>query len=149
MNPNVTSPLTRRAARTPLEVRADVTELIARYCYGLDLRDIDLFHSVWHPEAIWNFGVSGCFEGWPSIEAAVGGFWQTFTEMHHLSTDILVDLTDGGANSLSHAWGWARFADGREHQLVARYRDSLVHIAGRWVFMRRDIEMFPPFPLEA
>ncbi|HEY1973907.1 MAG TPA: nuclear transport factor 2 family protein [Pseudonocardia sp.] len=128
--------------------KAQIEEVNANYCWGLDTRDTELFLSVFHEDGIWDFGAAfGTFAGKEAIRAGFAATLGMMAEMHHLTADIVLDIDGDNATGRSHAYGRAIFAGTEQpHRLVAHYNDTYARRDGRWGFLHRRITMYPPFP---
>jgi ketosteroid isomerase-like protein len=133
--------------------KAAIEQVNANYCWGLDTRDTELFLSVFHEDGIWDFGEAfGTFAGKDAIREGFAATLGMMAEMHHLTADTVLEIDGDGAEMTatgrSHAYGRSIFAGAdQHHRLVARYQDTYARRDGKWGFLRRKIEMFPPFPL--
>jgi hypothetical protein len=137
--------------------RQAITDLIYRYCRSMDRRDAPLGYTVFHDDAVTDYG-EGFFSG------SGHGFIDWVTELHasftthsHQITNIILELDGDRAASESYAIVALRRMDG--DQLVqitgwCRYLDRWSRRAGRWAIDKRKLimdldEVRPVVPLTA
>jgi hypothetical protein len=132
-----------------------ITEVLYRYCRGLDRMDVPLAKSVWHPDGTAHY--SGLYEG------SGHGFVDWVMELHrpmvchsHQITNVLVEVDDGGTTAGSEAYVTVRLrchdAGGRLVDIVGagRYCDRWSLRDGRWAIDDRtyvgDLTTVHPVP---
>jgi uncharacterized protein (TIGR02246 family) len=142
----VTAPadtLERRVRR--LEDRAEIAELVARYCIAMDDRDVDAFPSLFTPDVQIRSG-DGVMDS-RGFEAVSAMFVQRFAVLgpsHHFTHDRIVEFDphdDDAATGtvLAHAEMNRR---GEPMVAAIRYADSYARHEGRWKFRRRELRFF-------
>jgi hypothetical protein len=132
---------------TRLADRAEIADLVARYSWGVDLRDWDLFRSIWAEDAEWVYK-GKTLRGPDDIVAASAESSLQRTYNHHLANDILIEFTsENTANGRVHGQGVGGIHDGTEFHTWVRYNDEYVRRNGSWSIARRELEMFPPSPV--
>jgi hypothetical protein len=94
-----------------LELRAEITELLARYCRALDTRDRDLFDTVFAAQVRFRRTADGTFDSgrdalWSYIMAILGPMGPTL----HTSTNSLEVSVDGDGVISSQHVGLAEHA---------------------------------------
>lgn len=113
--------------------RAEITEVLARYCRGVDRCDEATLRSVFHPDAIDDHGT---FVGpaWEFAAWAVKGALATWHSSHHSVHNVIVDWTGvDTADVESYVIGLNRRLQGPNDGVIELF-------AGRYVdrFERRD-----------
>jgi ketosteroid isomerase-like protein len=143
-----------------LVAKQAITEVIYTYCRALDRMDLELAHTVWHPDGTADYGVS-MFQGtgagfidWVWVQHA-----GMFSHSHQI-TNILIDIDVDGDRAGSEAYVTAALrlpADGDQAVEIlsrGRYVDTWSRRGGRWAIdHRRYAEDFtstyPVTPMEA
>lgn len=123
------SPLERLAAR------AEIADLIVRYCIDFDDQNWEEFSELWTDDACFHVE-DRAFEG----KQAVLDFLTTclppgYVSKHMISRP-LIELSNDGLSAHARTdvvWIAANF----ENAIVGRYNDELVVLDGRWKFRRR------------
>ncbi|MGW8813438.1 nuclear transport factor 2 family protein [Gordonia terrae] len=143
---------TSLAARVDrLESRAAITKLMADYCHGIDKRDLELFSSVWHPDAVLGMGEGlGAHDGIDAIEHFVRDLvWvELLPESHHWTTNLSLDFDDADrARAVSDVLAAATDASGVRVTIAATYRDRFERRDGVWRFARRDSQIHYQLPV--
>ena len=120
-----------------------ITEVLHRYCRGIDRMDRELAGTVWHPDGTADYG-EGRYQGsgsgfldhvWPQHAAMV-------SHSHQIGNILIeVDLTSATAGSESYVSLWARMpvSDGLVRDIFARcrYVDRWSRRDGRWAIDHR------------
>ncbi len=121
------------------ESRNEIADLVSNYCRGTDLRDPELFMSIWHEDA--TYDVSGPFslyQDHEGIRAGIDEIWDAFPETHHWTTNLVLDFADA-----DHATGKADVIckcidhDGKFVMMSASYQDTFERRDGTWRFALR------------
>jgi len=137
--------------------RQAITDLIYLYCRSMDRRDIPLGYTVFHDDAVTDYG-EGFYSG------SGHGFIDWVTELHasftthsHQITNIILQIDGDRAESESYCIVALRQMDG--DQLVqitgwCRYLDQWSKRNGRWAIDKRKLvmdldEVRPVTPLTA
>ncbi len=138
-----------------LAAKQEITEVIYRYCRGLDRMDRELALSVWHADgtADWGSMYQGLGSGFIEwVWDAHAGF-----ERHsHQVTNILIDVDGERAVSESYVTValWARPDPLQVLELVGRgrYADRWSRVEGRWAIEHRryisDLQTTTKIPIE-
>ena len=137
--------------------RQEITDQIYRYCRSMDRRDVALGYSVFHDDAVTDYG-DGFYSG------SGHGFIDWVTELHgtflnhsHQMTNILIELDGDRATSETYAVVALRRQDGEQIvQITAwcRYLDKWSRRAERWAIDKRVIildldELRPVTPMSS
>jgi hypothetical protein len=120
--------------------RQAITDLLYRYCRSVDRLDIPLGHSIWHEDAIADYGETfyqGAGRG--VIDLICAQHRGTLHHSHQLS-NILIDLDGDRAGSESYVTAVLRIQ--RDSQLMqvtawSRYVDRWSRRQGRWGLDKR------------
>jgi ketosteroid isomerase-like protein len=137
------SALARRIAR--LEARVEIRELVARYCFVVDARDIEGIGEC--------FTHDGAFRSRDGQMDAVGRaavieqFHARFAVLgpsNHFTHDHIINFDDSDAAAATglintHA---EVVRNGQPLWASLRYRDEYRHEEGRWRFRERSLEFF-------
>lgn len=120
-----------------IESHIAIRDLTARYCHGADMRDAEVFRSVWHPEAVWDVS-SRRFTGHEEISEAVSHQWRSFESMYHSTSNAVVDITsDIEATGHHDVLALTTLLDGRVLLSSGHYADSYTRVGGLWVITER------------
>jgi hypothetical protein len=120
--------------------RQEITELIYRYCRSVDRLDIPLGHSIWHEDAIADYGADVYQgDGRGVIDHICAQHLHTLHHSHQVS-NILIELQGDRAASESYVTASLRMR--RAAQLVqmtvwSRYIDRWSRREGRWALDHR------------
>lgn len=146
---------TSSSGRDDLRDKQEIAEQIYRYCRSMDRRDVALGYSVFHDDAVTDYG-EGFYSG------TGHGFIDWVTELHgsflthsHQMTNILIELAGDRAVSETYAIVALRRMDGDQLMQITswcRYLDKWSRRAGRWAIDERRIildldELRPVAPL--
>jgi ketosteroid isomerase-like protein len=126
-----------------LESREEIRDLVSRYCWGADRRDLDVWRSVWAPDAVWSVAPQRAFVGLEEISDAVQRQWTAFPRMLHATSNHRIDLAGEQATGSADVQLLTQLApsDGRPAAWVVgtgRYTDTYVRIGGQWRISRRE-----------
>jgi ketosteroid isomerase-like protein len=127
-----------------VESRWALEDLVANYCHGVDKRDIDLFMSIWHEDALWKIGPPfGDFDGAGGIRHALEDvIWPAWRETHHWTTnltvafespDVATGVCDVNCNGAT--------PDDVMQVVSATYTDRFERRDGRWAIAERVVEI--------
>lgn len=147
MNDEPTS-LERRIRR--LEDRAELRELIARYCLAIDDRDIDALTQLFTPDASFR-SVDGVMSalGRAAVIQQFHGRFASLKATNHIAHDQILDLgpdPDAAEGLVSSHAEVCR--DGRAFVAALRYRDRYRRHEGRWRFAERSLSFLYYLPVE-
>lgn len=121
----------------------EIQELMYQYARGLDRRDLDLVRSCYHDDATHTHGDSYDGDGAGFVKS-LGKRLGTYTKMHHLVGNVLVDVkgaaaateTYVAAHTSGHRDGFGWF----NHTSCVRWLDRLERRdAGPWRIARRIV----------
>lgn len=141
-----------------LAARAEIQDLLFRYCRGIDRADADLVRSVYHPGATDDHGVfSG--DAHEFAEFVIPMLTAEYTVTQHQLSNMLIDIDDdlqaARAETYFTAYHRERASEGARRMVVfgGRYLDRLEHRDGRWGIVERvvahdwsdayDLELYP------
>ena|SRR5450756_1680780 len=121
--------------------RQEITDLIYRYCRSVDRLDVLLGHSIWHKDAIADYGETFYKgDGRGVIDLICANHRKTLCHSHQVS-NILIDLDGDRAGSESYVTATLRVRrGGRMMQMTvwSRYIDSWSRRDGRWGLDKRS-----------
>lgn len=137
------------ARLTQVEDRLALRELVARYCFAIDDRDLATLATLFTEDAF--FGSADRAMGASGRDAVLRQFQARYAMMgvsNHVNHDQVLEF-DGpgrarGRVSL-HAEAWR---NGRAMITAIRYHDRYVKQAGRWYFAERLLHMMYYLPVE-
>ncbi|KPI20355.1 hypothetical protein OK074_1184 [Actinobacteria bacterium OK074] len=134
--------LTEPAPIALLAAKQEITEVLFRYCRGLDRMDRAVADTVWHPDGTADYG--------PGYRGTAAGFLDFVWGYHaglaghsHLVSNVLVEVDDAAGTAASEAyvsvWLCTRPADGRVTDLFhrGRYVDRWSRREGVWAIDHR------------
>lgn len=120
--------------------RLAITDLIYRYCRAVDRLDIPLGHSIWHEDAVADYGENGYRgSGRGAIDYICAQHLHTLHHSHQVS-NILIDLDGDTAGSESYVTASLRMMSGDQLKQITvwgRYIDRWSRRAGRWGLDKR------------
>jgi 3-phenylpropionate/cinnamic acid dioxygenase small subunit len=124
-----------------LVAKQEITELLYRYCRGVDRADWDLVRRCYFDDAVDDHGiVSGSPE---DFIAAVAPLLEPMTATMHVIGNVLVQLDGDVAGSEAYAVCYHRFTadDGAPVDMTVgvRYVDRIERRAGEWRIARRTV----------
>ena len=118
-----------------LASRQQITELIYRYCRSVDRLDVPLGHSIWHEDAIADYGADVYQgNGRGVIDHICAQHLHTLHHSHQVS-NILIELNGDGAASESYVTASLRVrraAKLMQMTVWSRYIDRWSRRDGRW-----------------
>lgn len=120
--------------------RAEITDLIYRYCRAVDRLDTALGHSIWHEDGYADYGAD-VYQG-PGkgvIDLICTQHRHTLHHSHQVS-NILIEIDGERAGSEAYCTANLRLErEGRLMQITVwnRYVDSWERRSGRWGLVRR------------
>jgi hypothetical protein len=132
----MTGPATAERRLELLLTRAEITDVLYRYCRGIDRRDFDLVRSCYHPDAAEEHGdYIGDVDGF--LTRAARNLARCERTMHFLG-NILIEIDGTVARSESYALAYHRLpapdADrsARDRVVGLRYLDRFTERDGQW-----------------
>ena len=118
-----------------LASRQQITELIYRYCRSVDRLDVPLGHSIWHEDAIADYGADVYQGNGPGvIDHICAQHLHTLHHSHQVS-NILIELNGDRAASESYVTASLRVrraAKLMQMTVWSRYIDRWSRRDGRW-----------------
>ncbi len=124
-----------------LLTRAEIIELGAKYCSGVDRRDLALFLSIWHPDGEYIVGRrTGRFRGTTELATALDFVRSVYVSTHHWATNHLIERRDEHhAGASSDSFAICVDAGGRPSLVAASYADDYERVDGTWKLRRRVV----------
>jgi hypothetical protein len=127
--------MNREATLDSLTSRQQITELIYRYCRSVDRLDVPLGHSIWHADAIADYGADVYQgNGRGVIDHICAQHRHTLHHSHQVS-NILIELNGDRAASESYVTASLRVRRGAKLMQMtvwSRYIDRWSRREGRW-----------------
>lgn len=129
-----------------LVARADIQDLLWRYCRGIDRCDVELVRSVYHPGATDDHGIFVGDAG-EFADMVVPLLAQTYRCTQHQLSNMLIDIDGDRANAETYFTAYHREHDTpdsatTEPRMVVfggRYLDELERRDGRWGIVTRVV----------
>ncbi|KJE21727.1 SnoaL-like domain [Frankia torreyi] len=121
--------------------RAQIIELGAKYCVGIDRGDQTTFLSIWHPDGEYIIGTrTGRFRGLAELPQAITFVQQSYQSTHHWATNHIVRLLDGErAEGSSDSFAICVGHDGLPSLVAASYDDLYLRLDGEWRIRTRIV----------
>jgi hypothetical protein len=116
-----------------LVAKQAITEVLYQYCRAMDLNDLELGASVWHPDGTAHY--EGMFEGTGRGFVAFGqeGHRSAFDGTSHQVTNIMIELDGDRATSESYVTAANRILGGDKVYVIrGRYQDRWSRRGGEW-----------------
>jgi len=130
---------------TELADRLAIQDLIYNYNRAVDRRDDGLVESLFAPDA-----VVGERVGIDAIRDAFRATWSKYTELHHLSTNVVVTIDGDRATARSKSIMLRGTRESpistAESPTYVLYQDEFVRHDGVWRFSRRSFTAYPATP---
>ena len=126
-----------------LESRAEILDLVSKYCLGCDRRNLEEFLSIWHDDGVFDLGeLFGEYAGTAGIEEAANILWQALTFTRHWTTNLVIEF-DGpdDATGRSDVTFDCEDAEGRFFIGAASYDDVFQRRDGIWKVSRRAVDI--------
>lgn len=121
--------------------RQAITDLIYRYCRSVDRLDVELGHSIWHEDAIADYG--DIYQGpGKGVIDLICEQHQFLLHHSHQIANILITLDGDKAGSESYVHATLRAEASGELQQIdiwARYLDTWSRRDGRWGLEKRTV----------
>ena len=120
--------------------RQAITDMIYRYCRSMDRIDAELGYSIWHEDAVADYGAEvyqGSGRGF--IDFVCEQHRRTLTHVHQV-TNILIELDGDRAGSESYVVSDLRAGQGEQVKHITtwgRYIDAWERRDGRWGIVKR------------
>ncbi|MEU4839505.1 nuclear transport factor 2 family protein [Nocardia testacea] len=125
---------------TQLLDKQEITETLAAYCRAMDRIDVELARSVFHPDAVADYGAMFTGTGYEFAEFIAAVHPGLETHIHHLgSISITVDGDTAGSEAYVMARLRSRGADGTLTDIIShgRYVDRWQRRDGVWRISHR------------
>jgi hypothetical protein len=122
-----------------LVAKQAITEVLHRYCHGLDTMDRELSETVWHDDAMAFY--QDVYDG--PVQGLLDLLWKIHARMDALShqvTNILIEVDGDSATSATHVTAALQWPT-RETVVRGRYLDTWSRRGGEW---RIDVRRFVP-----
>ena len=120
--------------------RQEITDLIYRYCRSVDRLDVPLGHSIWHEDAIADYGETVYQgDGRGVIDLICANHRKALHHSHQVS-NILIELDGDRAASESYVAATLRIRRGEQLMQItvwSRYVDRWSRRKGRWGLDKR------------
>jgi ketosteroid isomerase-like protein len=118
--------------------RVSIRELLLRYAYGVDARDLGLVASCFTPDA----GYRGALADGTIADAlaALPAAMRRYTATRHAITGHSVEIEGDTARSSADCTAEHWLPDGGCRTVGVRYRDDLTRGADGWRITRREVE---------
>jgi ketosteroid isomerase-like protein len=146
---NAEDTLLERVAR--LEAESQIRQLVARYCFTIDDRDIDNVRALFTTDAVLNSadGVMNA-SGIDAIMAQYDGRFDALGPGHHFMHDIQIDFVgDGSQKATGRVIGHAELWRNEKMMVTAiRYDDKYRKTDAGWKFAERTISFLYYVPIE-
>lgn len=146
--------MTEETAQGTLEqlaARAEIADLIVRYCINFDDQNWEEFADLWTDDAAF-LVEEHAFRGKRAVLDFLTNCLPAGYVSKHMLSQPLIELSDDGLSARARTdvvWIAANF----ENAIVGRYHDDLVRLNGRWQFRRRQETPVPyrpgPTPMSA
>lgn len=128
-----------------LEDRAEIGELIARYCVAMDERDIEEFRNIFTPDVVIR-SADGVMHaaGMVAVTAMFRGRFEVLGPSNHFTHDVILKFDEHDPHLAqgvvsSHAEMNRR---GMAMMAAMRYRDNYKRCEGCWLFSERLLSFF-------
>jgi ketosteroid isomerase-like protein len=126
-----------------LEDRDKIRETVYNYVHGMDKRNVALFRTLWTDDA--RYVVDPPFStssGVDAIAATLEGFHLVFSDLHHHTTNLVIDGPHGDvASTLSDVLVTGTDAEGVAWTSACTYHDKLRRVGDDWRFTERHVEI--------
>jgi hypothetical protein len=149
-------PMEARNTTRELQVLLDkqaITELLHRYCRAVDRIDPELGYTIWHHDAVADYGAIFQGTGRGVIDFICNAHRQGIVHSHQITT-VTIELDDDRASSEAYVTSRAVLRNGDQLLQVAtrgRYLDRWSRREGRWGIEKRyfagDINEVRPITL--
>jgi hypothetical protein len=119
--------------------RQAITDLIYRYCRAMDRIDVELGYSLWHDDAVADYGDIYRGSGRGFIDFVSAQHRRALAHSHQV-TNIIIELNGDRAGSESYVISNLRVKDGEQLKQITvwgRYIDQWSRRDGRWAIEKR------------
>ncbi len=120
----------------------EIRELLARYCFALDVDRFDEMAALFTPDGVWEtaFGTGTGRDGIVAQARSIATGPRP-RRVHH-TTNVVIDLNGNAATALSNWVVVQNSPNGPTISSGGGYADTLVKVDGRWFFKHRVIDRF-------
>jgi uncharacterized protein (TIGR02246 family) len=126
--------------------RAEIHELISRYCWASDTGDVELLLSLYAPDGSFS-GRGGTVNGHKELQFQLEERPPDRYGTQHTVTNIVLWQEDDAIQATSYCLIAGPTDDGSVIRTRGFYRDQIVRVDGHWVFASRTFtqwEVAPP-----
>ena len=125
------------------EDKIEIYELIARYNVAIDSGDAEGWAQCFTPDGVFD-GIVGRYEGREEIAAFARRYWtdpeyEEWRACQHWVNNVIIEGDGDEATQTAFHQLVQPTAEGGRILLVARYRDELRRLDGRWLFTQRRV----------
>lgn len=142
---STTDDLTARVNR--LESILEISRLSANYCRGADRRDLDLFLSVWAPDAVWAPRDNVVYTGIDQIAEAIEMQWRSVKRARHRTSNAAIEADGDFATGRFDVEAEIELPDGSWVAAAGQYSDIFRRSNGRWLISERQVVIDWEYPL--
>ena len=140
------------SSRSVAEVAAfqEITEVIYRYCFGVDHRDTALTASVWHKGGTIDTGAGNGFISADKFAQSMSNPRAPGSVSSHQVTNIAIKLNGDKATSESYVlatYRQVKDAVNSDRVIIARYLDQWSFKNGRWAIDERKAVVDIAYPI--
>jgi len=123
--------------------RAEIGELVARYCDRLDGYDIDGVSLTFTEDARTDYGPGrgGSVIGRDAIRSRIERGQAAFRRTHHQVGHQTIEIDGDDASGIVAALTWHERHDGTQELLALRYVDEYRRVEGQWLIAARRVEI--------
>jgi hypothetical protein len=120
------------------EDRWEISDLLARFGFASDLKDMSMLDEVFVSEATGNFGPAGAPEGLDAIKATILLVLDPLDATQHSITTSLARRTPTGAHARTYFVAH-HVLGGEVFSVAGTYEDELTQRDGKWLLTHRTI----------
>ncbi len=121
------------------EDRLEIQELGARYALAMDQNDLTAWMATWSPQGIWE-GRMGTYTGSIELKKLFSELDPRTRGKRHLLTNYVIDGDSGQARQTCYML-IVEAKIGGNSTTTAVYQDQLTRLDGKWVFLRRQMNL--------
>ena len=126
-----------------LSDRQEITDVLHRYCRGMDLLDMDLIAGSFTEDGFLDIGPEPRLQtrGASAIHEAMKRMKRFARSSHHLSNIQIEFQSTDRAHCVSYILAWHELADGHSGTMMGQYHDEFVRTAQGWRILARQLTM--------
>ena len=132
----------------PTDDRLAIRELVDAYGDAVCRRDADAWVATWAPDGLWCIRGQR-FQGHASLRATWEAAMAAYRFVSFSGYPGHIEVHGDGARLRVHTTEWLAPVQGPPRLQHGSYDDTLVRIAGRWVFARRSFTVLHAHTLPA